>query len=103
MDFERCYNTGDIVEIVTPEDYRERGGSCTKDCALARFHGSVCKVIFSHFSHCVNLSVITLAEDQSFEYHGKPIESFVWDPMTLKPHEQPVDPGLGLAFDAVFQ
>lgn len=39
------FDVGDIVEIVTPEEYRSRGKTCTDDCAIAVYAGSICEVI----------------------------------------------------------
>ena len=103
MGFQRSYKCGDIVEIVTPQEYRGRGGSCTDKCAIARFCGSICEVVRDNV-YGYTLSPIKVVENFPPEHEvDKNISTFSWKPMSLKIHDYAIDESFDLAFDTVFQ
>lgn len=100
MDFEKEYKTGDIVEIVTPEEFRARGGSCTSDCAIAQYCGSVCEVVRENMA---GLKLSPLAESKNFERaHSMPIEHYGWQYMSVKRYTGNLNLEIEQDFDAVF-
>lgn len=100
MGFEKRYNSGDIVEIVSPDIYRSRGGSCTPQCAIAEFCGSICEVIGQVDSR-VALTPLKVQQNFITDRH-RSIEEFSWSPMSLVRHTGAVDLALAEELDAVF-
>lgn len=100
MDFEREYKAGDIVEIVTPAEFRARGGSCTSDCAIAQYCGSICEVVRTTVS---GLRLSPLVENKNFERgNSLSIEHYNWSYMSLKRHTGNLNLEIEQDFDAVF-
>ena len=40
-----AYEKDDIVRIITKEEYRANGGTCTDDCAIARYGGLLARIV----------------------------------------------------------
>ncbi len=100
-DFNDGYEEGDLVEIITPDEYRERGGSCSDDCAIARFCGSICEVV-RHTIPGVCISPIKLVEHFPPKYPDDSIESYSWQYMSIKRYKGDVESESAVAFDSVF-
>lgn len=100
MDFEKDYEAGDMVEIVTPAEFRARGGSCTSDCAIAQYSGSICEVV----RHTIpGLKLSPIFESKNFESkHSMPIEHYGWSYMAVKRYTGNVNLKVEQDFDAVF-
>ena len=101
MDFQ----PGDIVEIVTPQEYRERGGRCTDDCAIAYYAGSTGRITNVYAAEGrAEISPITVVRNHHVDYtRDMTVADYRWHLRALKMHDEPVDPGFELAFDTVFQ
>lgn len=100
-------HAGDIVTIVSAEVYRNRGGNCSDDCAIAYYAGSVCEVV-SEEEYADSYSMYKIvpinevhnstAIDED-EYHNR-ISEYRWDLRSLELVVQKEQ--LGDAFDDVF-
>ena len=100
MDFEKEYKAGDIVEIVTPAEFRARGGSCTSDCAIAQYCGSICEVVRPTIP---GLKLSPIRESKNFEkQHSMPLDHYSWSYMSVKRYSGAINFEIEQDFDAVF-
>lgn len=82
---------GDVVRIISPEEYRELGCACSDDCAIAYYADSICSVDIVH-DYGYKLTPITtvrnfpLAKNPTIE----PIEYYMWDEMAIELYEEPL-------------
>ena len=101
MDEDRNYDVGDLVEIVTPNEFRERGGNCTDDCAIALYAGSVCEITTVCIPG-VKLSPVRLIENFPLKYPNQRIEEYSWNRMSIKRYEGDIKSENETDFDEVF-
>lgn len=82
------FKIGDIVEIVTPDEYRQRGGRCSDDCAIAQYAGSVCRVtdVSTKYSdHRAYLAPISIVNNPiSADGDNLLIEDYCWHQIALR-------------------
>ena len=100
-DFNDGYEAGDLVEIITPDEYRERGGSCSDDCAIARFCGSICEVVRLTIPG-LKLSPVKLVEHFPQKYPNDSIEQYGWQYMSIKRYKGDFKSESEADFDLVF-
>ena len=94
-----AFKAGDMVMIVTPKEYRDRGGNCTDDCAIAYYAGSICEVIFAYpGGDEYTLSPVELMVDPHVSFRGEPLDYYHWQDRALKTYTETLVTG----FDAVF-
>jgi hypothetical protein len=96
------FEEGDLVRIVTPKEYRDRGGSCTSDCAIACYAGSLCtveKVVIPGYKLIPEHIVMNFPRTDSHSI--MPIEEYSWHEQTLDlcENDTALDDG---GFDDVF-
>ena len=100
---ERDYEIGDLVEIITTEEYRARGGTCTENCAIARFAGSVCEVVDINTNfHGFSLSPISIVENIPRDSRYLPIERYTWQYRSIKRYDGDLKTETENDFDEVF-
>lgn len=100
LGFEKHYEAGDVVEIVTPEEFRARGGSCTSDCAIAQYFGSICEVVKVTIPGVV---LSPIKEVRNFQKESEmPISHFAWSYPSVKRYKGDVTLDIEKEFDAVF-
>ena len=98
--YDKAYKSGDIVEIVSKEEYRARGGTCSDGCAIDRYAGSVCEVVSApEHGDVVRLATIVLKENLPPDCYSRKIEGYIWHCRCVKRH---IDEDSENAFDEVF-
>ena len=82
---------GDVVRIISPEEYRELGGTCSDDCAIAYYADSICTVNIVH-NYGYTLTPITTVRNFPLEVNPtiEPIEYYTWNNRAVELYEEPL-------------
>ena len=86
----RRFDDGDVVRIISPEEYRRRGGLFTNGCGFVLYAGSICEIAGGTQGGGYRLHPIE--KKMNIEYdpkHHWDIESYGWGEQQLEPCEDP--------------
>ena len=83
----RHFDNGETVRIVSPEEYRRRGGSFTDNCAFVLYSGSICKVDRKLGDGYRLFPIETQMNIQFDATNHLEIKHYLWQDSQLDPYE----------------
>ena len=85
------FNVGDCVVIISPEEYKKRGGCFSQDCAFVYYSGEVCEItgIRDDNDCAYYIRPLDTQKTNNHPDHIWPITSYMWYEDQLSPYEDP--------------